>query len=296
MSKKSHLVADLEVFVAVATLGSLAAAAPILRRSPSTLSRQLTRLEAAYGTTLIRRTTRSASLTDSGLDLLQRAKEVLTQLDQLGDGLTSSQAVPSGRVRLSAPTTLGETLVAPTVRALVRAYPNLEVSLDLSNRFVDLTGEGYDAVIRIASKLDDSGLRARKLGLHPTHLYRRPGAAPIDAPPSLQEHEALALAHGPNRRTWTLSNGNGSVKVRPRSRFSSSSLQILMAAAVEGLGIAALPAYLAAPRVESGQLERVLPSWSLPLQSVWMLHAGTRSAALDSIAVGVSERLQQLGK
>ncbi|MFT6146257.1 MAG: DNA-binding transcriptional LysR family regulator [Myxococcota bacterium] len=292
MSQKTHLVSDLEVFVAIASVGSLAAAAPILQRSPSTLSRQLARLEVTYGTTLIRRTTRSASLTEDGVALLERAHTVLKQLDQMGEGLSQVNSVPSGRVRLSAPTTLGRVVVAPVVRALLQQHAGLEVSLDLSNRFVDLVGERFDVVIRITANLVDSGLRARKLGEHPSHLYRKPGPEPLAAPLDLQHLDAVVLGHGPNRRTWTLMDGKRTLQIRPRARLSSSSLDVLVDAATEGLGVAAIPDYLARPLVAAGRLERVLPAWTLPIESVWLLHAGSRSAAIDGIADGVRERIQ----
>jgi DNA-binding transcriptional LysR family regulator len=165
--------------------------------------------------------------------------------------------------------------VAPLVPSLLRAYPELEIDLTLNDRVVDLVDEGYDLAIRIG-QLPDSSLIARKLG--ETELVLVASAAYLaDAPPlhaagDLAEHVCLIYAYGRWREEWRLRERDRTVAVRVRGRLRANNGEALAVAAVDGLGVALLPDFIAAPALGDGRLVRVLPAVSggvLPIHALY---------------------------
>lgn len=266
---------DMEVFLAIAEGGAIAAAARALRVTPSAVSKQIGRIERRLGVRLVERTTRSLRLTDAGARYADHARRVVAAVAAAEADVQAEGAALRGLVRASAPTLLGQEILAPIVARFVLAHPEVSVELDLADRFVDLAADPIDVAIRVAPRLPASQLTARRIGqirwlivASPDYVSRR--GAPR-RPEDLADHACLDLAHAPDRARWRLSAGGRAVTVAVRGPLVSSSMVALHRGALAGAGIAQLPAYLVRADLAAGRLVRVLDDAELPRRAVFAL-------------------------
>jgi DNA-binding transcriptional LysR family regulator len=274
-----ELVSGMSVFVAVVEGGSLAAAARRTGLTPSAVSKLVSRLEQGFGTRLLRRTTRRMTVTDSGQVFYERARGVLEELRGLEQEMASRDAVPRGRLRVSASLLLGQVRVLPLLLAFLKKSPALSLDLELTDRTVDMVGERIDIAVRITSEPPASFV-ARRVGvvrrvLCASPSYLRASGAPR-APADLAQHTCLQLSGDAGADLWSFrSNGAGggpvSVRIAPRLRFSSS--VAVHEAAKAGLGIADLPDYLVEEDLRAKRLSRVLEQLETPPRSVYVIYA-----------------------
>lgn len=274
-----ELVSGMSVFVAVVEAGSLAAAARRTGLTPSAVSKLVSRLEQGFGTKLLRRTTRRMNVTDSGQVFYERARGVLEDLRGLEQEMASRDAVPRGRLRVSASLLLGQVRVLPLLLAFLKKSPALSLDLELTDRAVDMVGERIDIAVRITSD-PPASLVARRVGvvrrvLCASPSYLRASGAPR-APADLAQHNCLQLSGDAGADTWSFrSKGAGggpvSVRVVPRLRFSST--VAVHEAAKAGLGIADLPDYLVEEDLRAKRLARVLEQLETPPRSVYVIYA-----------------------
>src|ERR1700739_3825616 len=164
----------LQTFVAVVDRGSLTAAVRSLRSSLPAVVRQLAALERQLGAPLLKRTTRRQSLTEDGRLSLDRARRLLADLDEADRLIAAKHAEPSGRVSVTAPVMFGQLHVAPAVTRFLQRYAQMQASLMLVDRVVDLLQEGHDLAVRIAH-LPDSTLVAQPVGQVRLVVAARPG-------------------------------------------------------------------------------------------------------------------------
>ncbi len=187
------------VFVAVVEGGSLAAAARRTGLTASAVSKVVTRLERGFGAPLLRRTTRSMTLTDAGQTFFERARTILEELRLVEQEMASNNAEPRGLLRVSAPLLLGQRRVVPVLLAFMKKMPAISLDLDLTDRVVDMVGERIDVAVRITNEPPPSfvarrvGAVRRVLCASPTYLRsRRTPRAPRD----LTEHSCLLADDG----------------------------------------------------------------------------------------------------
>lgn len=265
---------DLLIFASVAELGSFSRAAERLGLPKSTVSRRLAALEQRLGERLLTRTTRRQSLTEFGLQLLEHARQVASEVEAVAALSERRQATPSGRLRVSMPSDFASLLLADTLAAFVALYPAIRLDLDLSPRRVDLLGEGFDVALRMGQLLDDASLAARRLAVFSFGLYAAPSYLAEHGDPQhpddLVRYEAvhLLMANG-EAATWTLSQGDERWQGSPPGRVSANAPELLIKLACAGAGIAAVPDHFAAAEVRRGALRRVLPGWCLPSHTAW---------------------------
>jgi DNA-binding transcriptional LysR family regulator len=253
---------DLRTFVEIADAGGITPAARRLGLSKSIVSRRLGRLEEELGAQLMSRTTRGAALTEAGASFREHAARVATELDAAREAISPKGDV-RGRLRIAAPLSFGPMHLAPVLAELAGRHPHLHVQASYSDRFVDLVGEGFDAAVRVGY-LPASSLVARRVA----PIYGKCVASPAyirmhGAPQTLDEllkHEALMQGTEP----WRFMVKGKMVIVRPQGRFKADNGEALAAAAVAGLGIAALPDFLIDARIASGALAPVLPDFPPP--------------------------------
>jgi len=262
----------LAIFAKVAELRSFADAARELRLSKATVSKAVSRIEARVGVRLIIRTARRFELTDAGRQLVGRAAHILAEGEAAEDITQTQASTPRGLVRLSAPTSFGPLYIAPLLPDFLAAFPEISIDLHLSDAMTDLIGEGFDAAIRVAVQ-PGASLAARRLCDMPRYLvgarayldkYGRP-KHPLD----LAEHRCIAYSYAMNTEVWRFTKGSKSASVRPSGPLRVNNGDAMMPALIAGTGLGILPEFFLREALESNQLERLLPDWSIPLGAVY---------------------------
>jgi DNA-binding transcriptional LysR family regulator len=247
----------LPFFVAVAECGSISAAARKLGAPKSSVSRSVAALEQALGVQLFHRTTREVQLTTAGTAFYEQARPVLAAYRRLTGSLPEQEAEPSGTLRITAPTDMTLTLLVGVFAQFLVRYPSVNLDIRPSNRVTDLAGEGFDAALRIAPKLKDSTLVARRLGVVDLGIFGAPNyIARFGAPRSLLEcvkHRWVASS--------PLSRLPSELRAAPYPRVSTDDLLVAQGMIRMAVGLGVLPGHLAHEDVLAGRLVRVIPSW-----------------------------------
>lgn len=250
---------DILVFHEVVEKQSFTAAGKQLELPTSTISRRVHRLEDRLGVRLLQRTTRRLRLTDAGRIYYQRSLQAVGALEEAEQAVSQLQATPRGLLRVTAPVDFHQFM--PSMGEFLRKYPEVEVALDLSNRYVDLIQEGFDVAIR-AGALADSGLVAKKLAVARFALVASSDYLEREGTPEnvleLKTRECLINGTQPHA-TWKLLHKKKVVNVAVRGRLAANHLDMLLRAAQEDLGIALLPLVRCAPAINAGQLIEILP-------------------------------------
>lgn len=272
---------DLLIFACVAELGNFSRAAEKMGLPKSTVSRRLAGLEQRLGERLLLRTTRRQTMTEFGLQLLEHARQVASEVDAVAALRERRQTAPSGRLRVSMPSDIANVLLADPIAAFVAMHPGIALELDLSARRVDLLGEGVDLAVRMGELPDDGLLAARRLtdlpaGLYASAEYLAQFGQP-HSPEELLVHSAVRLL-GSNGEPapWLLTQGDARWEGIPPGRVSANSPELLIRLARAGAGIAAVPDYFALPDIRQGALRRVLAGWCLPAQRASAVFPGRK--------------------
>jgi DNA-binding transcriptional LysR family regulator len=259
---------DLSIFVEVADLGGITSAARRLGISKSMVSRSLARIEAAFGTQLLVRTTRGAGLTEAGVLFREHAGKVCAEMNSAREAILPEGNL-RGRFRVAAPLTSGPVHFAPVLAKMAHHHPQLQVHVEYSDRLVDLIADNFDCAIRVGV-LSDSNLLAKRVGqiygkLVASPEYIRLHGAP-ETPAEIAGHKALVGAE-----TWRFTDGETIVTVQPQGRFRTDNGMALAGAAAEGLGIAWLPDCVTRDYVASGALVPIMTRYPLPVGGVYVV-------------------------
>lgn len=248
----------MQAFVAVAERGSFAGAAEQLQVSAVMVGKYIQQLETHLGTALLQRNTRRQRLTEAGSAYLAGCRQVLEQVQQAEADVAGLQIQPRGLLRVSAPTTWGSCVLAPQLAGLLRAQPQLNIELDLSNRRVDLIEDGFDVAIRVGP-LPSQEVVARPLPPYamslcaaPSYLRRR---GTPRTPADLQGHDCLSHLAWRGGHGWQLANGE---YVDWEARLTCNDGFALREAAVAGAGLVLQPTALLAGEIAAGRLKPLL--------------------------------------
>jgi len=261
----------MQVFVRVAQLAGFAAAARELDLSPAAVSKQVGALEEHLGTRLFDRTTRQVGLTEAGRLYLEHCLECLQAIDDADAAVDRLRQAPVGQLRVSAPIDFCEPLM-PVLTAVMKANPALTVDLRLSNRVVEMVEEGIDVSVRVARALDGSFVarpiaRPRLLMAGSRDYLQRHGAP--SQPQDLSAHRCLVFTEPRPMTELTFKRGDERVAVPVTPRMLSNHGAALVAAARAGLGLVAMPSFLALADLRAAALEPVLTDWTLPAFTVF---------------------------
>ena len=264
---------DMALFVEVVKMRSFRGAAQSLNMPSSTLSRRITSLEKQIGLRLLHRTTRKIELTEAGQLYFDRCKRIVDEARLAHEQLGELLARPSGLLRASLPVDFANIYLGPLIADFARLYPGITFDFDLTPRQVDLVSDPVDVVIRMGEPAS-SNLIARKLATLQRGLYASPqylaGSGEPREPAELVHHECLRMS-GASSDKWTLTSEGAVEQVQVGGRFELNSVGMLRRLASLDLGIALLPAGIAAPDVEAGVLQRVLPQWQATPVPVYAL-------------------------
>lgn len=258
----------LRVFVAVVEQGSFAAAADHLGLSRTAASKHVQDLEAGLGVALLSRTTRSVSLTQTGAAYFERARRILDEIEAADSEASLQTRTPRGRLRVSVPVSFGFRHLAPRLKAFTGSYPEVHLDLVVSDRQVNLVEEGFDIAIRIG-QLADSSLIARRIATTrlilcaaPSYLAAR--GAPAH-PRDLSEHVCLGYPYWSGQNAWVFDSRDGEThKVPVKNQIWSNNGDLLLNAAISGLGIIRQPDFIVHEALERGALIELLPDLARP--------------------------------
>jgi DNA-binding transcriptional LysR family regulator len=269
---------DALVFAQVVAEGSFTAAARALELPKSTVSRRVSRLEEALGVQLLRRTTRKLSLTDAGRAFHTCAQRAVEALESAERAATALLDEPRGRLRVTAPVELG-TRTFGVVLGFCEAHPQVQLELELSNRFVNLVEEGFDVALR-GGRPPEGALTGRSLGAVEIHLVASPAYLARRGAPKrtrdLEAHDAVVFPSWVHGGAWVLQGPRGEVRAAPRGRLTVNNLEAARLAARAGLGIALLPDSYCTDDVAGGSLVRVLPRLHMRTEGLWVVYSRTR--------------------
>lgn len=251
---------DLRIFLQILESGSMSAAARAQRVSTAYVSKRLRLLEESLSTRLFQRTTRALTVTQEGEKLAVHARRVLAEVEEAERVMTGSKTL-NGNLHVSAPASFGRKYVVPIVFDFMRAHPDLNVHLSLSDQRLNMLEQDVDVAIRIYQPLKASEVvrkladNSRKLVASPVYLQAH--GVPMH-PDELDDHDCLTF---PNENEWRFEKGEQQIGIRPRGRFTTSTGDGLTAAALAGLGIALKSTWDIHKHLASGALVEVLPQW-----------------------------------
>lgn len=272
---------SMEAFVTAAECGSYARAAERLGLSPQMVAKHVAGLEHRLSARLLNRTTRRQSLTELGHAYLERCKHILSEAkaaDSLGEIMNDT---PRGKLKISAPVTFGSSRLMPFVTEFLRQHPEIEIDLQLTDRFVDLVEEGFDIAFRIGP-LEASSLTARPLAPYQLVACAAPGylaeRGVPQCPQDLSQHECLGYAwwSRPTDREWVFCKGPTVARVQVASRLRVNESRALLSAALDGFGIVLGALEYLEPALRSGALVRLLPDYQAPSRPMHVLYTASR--------------------
>lgn len=262
-------------FVAVVETQSFTAASEKLSTSVANISRRINALEKKLAVKLFVRTTRKVSVTEAGATYYQHCKPLVEGLMLAELAVTQLQATPTGRIKMTAPVTFGEQILAPLMHEFLLQYPHIELDLFLSNQRLDLVQESYDLAIRLG-KLEDSTMMARKL--RDRHVFACASREYLERhgePHTLSELKQHQCLRGSNSY-WRFDQDGAERLIHVEGRIQCNSGYALVDAALKGLGIVQLPDYYVQPYLATGELVEVLTCYRGNQEGIWALYPQNR--------------------
>jgi DNA-binding transcriptional LysR family regulator len=264
---------QIESFVSVAARGSLTAAANAEGVAPAVIGRRIDALEERLGVKLLVRTTRKISLTHEGSAFLEDCQRLLADLANAEASVSAGGVKASGYLRVTAPAGFGRRHVAPLVPRFIEQHPDVNVSLNLSDRVVDIVNESYDCAVRVGD-LPDSSLISVRLADNrrlcvatPDYLKR---AGTPRHPNELLRHQCLTLSSDASQtRGWAFVVDDAVTHLRPSGRLDCSDGQVLHDWCVAGLGLAWRSTWEVEQEIASGRLVTVLDDFAAPPNGIY---------------------------
>lgn len=280
----------MKTYIRVVEAGSFSSVARQMGTTQSAVSKQVLALETHLGSKLLARTTRSISLTDDGRAYFDAARRIVAEVDDAEEQLQRGNDHVGGRLRIGASTGFGRFVLYPIVREFMTLHPNVEVDLQLNDRFVDIVAEGLDAAVRVG-ELQDSALHATRVGTAQRSVVAtRELAAKLNRdqrlpthPEQLADHDCVIYTGLTTPNLWVFDPVAGApagarvradqgARVRVQGRFATSSTELVREAVLNGLGIGFAPNWFFTEELATGQVVRLLPKYSprpLPINAVY---------------------------
>lgn len=256
---------QVEAFVAVAELGSFAAAAARIGRDPSALSRRVSMLEQRLGVRLLARTTRNVAVTDAGRIFLKRAQVALEELASASAEVMAGAGIVGGTLKVAVPNTFGRIWIAPLLPKFCQRFPDIRLDVRFDDRFADIVSEGFDLAIRVGA-LRSSSLISRRIAgrrsilcASPDYLKRRGRPR---SPEDLARHDCIGFTGHAFWPDWPLQKGSQRKTIKPKGPLVTDNAEANLQAAITGLGVVLSADWLAGAALKSGKLVEILPGWT----------------------------------
>jgi LysR family transcriptional regulator for bpeEF and oprC len=265
---------SMQCFVRAVETGSFSAVARELGTGQPNVSRHIAGLEQRLGARLLHRSTRRLTLTPEGERYYAEARRVLDAVDE-AEANARGEDMPRGLLRVACPTSLGRPYILPRIKVLLARYPELEIDLQVSDRFIDLVEEGVDLAVRIGN-LQDSALKARRVGSAEricvaSSTYLKKHGAP-KTPRDLQQHNCVLYTLASAGRSWAFRGG----EVEVNGRFKVDTPDGIQQAVQDGIGIAYAPVWLFEDAVREKRLEILLLEHCGPAVPIHILYSARR--------------------
>ncbi|WP_300061775.1 LysR family transcriptional regulator [uncultured Roseobacter sp.] len=262
----------IRVFLAVARLQSFAAAARSLAMTPASATRIVAKLEEELGQQLLLRTTRQVSLTSTGALVAARYQPLVEAFDQVRADLDREMQPHRGRLSINAPMAFGLRLMPGLIDSFQLAYPNIDLTIRLTDRLVDIVSEACDLAIRVSEPPTDKSTIWRKLCEVPMRAVAAPSlfarVPRPDTPDDLERRLCLSYGETMDGEVWRFQKGGVKRAVTAGHAIHSNNGDLLYRLARQGVGIVVLPEFHVADGLKSGEVEAILPEWHLP--SLWL--------------------------
>ena len=271
---------DLQAFSAVVETGSFTAAAERLAANKSAISRRVSALEERLGVQLLRRTTRSLNLTDTGRSFYERSAQILADLEEAESAVLQEHGELRGRLRVALPLSFGVMHMGSHIDEFRKQHPGVRFDLDLSDRRVDLLQEGIDVAIRIGQLQDSTAIARRlfkaRMVVCASQVYLDKHGRP-DSPADLANHDCLTYSYLEEPDYWSWYDRRGQKqRVRVKVAMSANNGVILSNAAADDLGIVMQPTFITHQHVKSGALVPILTEYDWPGATAWAIYPPTR--------------------
>ncbi len=283
-------------FIAVVEEGNFTAAARRIGKTTALVSTHISQLEENLDVQLVTRTTRSIKLTSTGLNYYEEAKRVLDDIASLEAKVRQEHESLVGEIRITAPTTFGELVLAPLFADMIKNHPQLQIDLSLNDRFVDIVAEGFDMAIRIG-QLEDSALIARKISTTKMVLCASPAFIEKHGQPeSPVDLQKLPCIFDTNNRYnyWSFKDGKKILNIKPNSIMKVNSAVAAGKLACAGLGICSSPQFAVQDALDRGNLVIVLDEFNpteIPINVIYS-HRKHLSAKVSAVLELIRESLR----
>lgn len=272
MDKLSNIIA----FTTVAETSSFAEAARRLNLATSVVSKRIKDLETYLGTQLLKRSTRHVSLTDTGYQYLEQTRRILHELAEVEEHIRYQNENPVGELKVSAPVSFGIEFLSPAICGYMAQYPDVTVTLSLTDLTVDLSSGGYDIAIAIGDVPIMSAImrkiaQSRRVIVASPDYLRQHGTP--EKPQDLIRHNCMAYTHHLDGRHWSFVINGRKVNQPIAGSFAANNGLILKQAALAHRGIIMLPSFLVAQEIMTGKLDIILADYEdtpLPIQVAWL--------------------------
>lgn len=260
----------LKTFLMAAEKRNFAQVARELDMTPAGVTRAIAALEEELGVQLFVRTTRQVSLTTDGAVFAAQIQPAVEALENARRDVKNAHKADQGRLRISAPTWLGKTILTPILSGFRERYPKMSFEVSLSDGLVNIIDDDYDLAIRISSAPSDKFTIWRKIRAVPRILVAAPGSrfTEMQHPNELTPDDCLAYSGESRRENWALSDGGSSISIAAGRAFSANNGEVLADMAADGVGVAMLPGFHIAEHIRTGRLVHVLPGWAP--QELWL--------------------------
>lgn len=265
----------MRMFVCTVEEESFAGAARKLGISASAVSKQVASLEKELGVRLLQRTTRSLSLTPEGELYHAESRRILAAVEEAHEGLWALAERPRGKLRVTAPTVLGQTRLSAVVRAYRQAFPDVDVQMYLTDTVVDIVYDAFDVAIRVGS-LDDSSLICRRLAANDyvvcaSHAYLERHGTP-EHPEALLEYNCLTALNCEPLREWRFLTDKGEQRISVSGTLSTNNALVMRQAVLDGEGIALLPRYMVVEDLANNRLASLFDGQVPANGDIWALY------------------------
>ena len=262
----------IRIFLEVARQQSFIGAAKHFNLTPSTVTRTIARLEEDLGQQLLLRTTRKVSLTAIGATVAARYGPLIEELDKTTEQITRESRPDRGNLRLNAPLSMGLRLLPGFLEAFRDAFPHVTLSVDLSDRLVDIMEDPFDLSIRISRQPSDVSTIWRKICVVPRHVIAAPDLleriGTPQSPDDLKPEHCMSYSDDQTAETWHFTKGGLSRRFRAGDVLTLNNGDLLCALAAKGQGMTLLPDFLMSQALATGEVVKLLEDWEA--EPLWL--------------------------